>query len=325
MKTMIIDKVSAWTKGIVPFCLLAAMPLLDSCKSGDPDFPNFDYQTTYFAKQYPVRTVELGNDEYVDLSLDNQHKIQIQAAMGGAYNNPQDINISIAVDQSLCTGMTFADGTDVTPMPSNYYTLASNNITIPEGQVTGGVEVFLTDAFFADPLSTTLHYVIPVKMTGATGVDHILEGKDFVLYAVKYVNRYHAQYILNNNYQDIVSVTTKDLNTALYVYGAKDAKGKKHNCEMELTFAADGTCTIAPSAAAAAAGFTATGTGRFVEADGSQLLGARHPDTMYLTFHVTYSDHSDNDPAEWVDVDVSESQVLMVQTRGIKSELFIQQ
>ena len=35
---------------------------LTSCKSGDQDFPDFDYQSCYFAKQYPVRTVELGND-----------------------------------------------------------------------------------------------------------------------------------------------------------------------------------------------------------------------------------------------------------------------
>ena len=80
-------------------CGLAAG--LSSCKSGDQDFPDFESQTCYFAKQYPVRTVELGNDLYVDLTRDNQHKVQIQATMGGAYSNPRDITIDFGIDASL--------------------------------------------------------------------------------------------------------------------------------------------------------------------------------------------------------------------------------
>ena len=295
MKAYIYNKVSAMAKGLLPFCLLAAIPMLDSCKSGDQEFPDYDYQTCYFSKQYPVRTVEIGNDNYVNLTLDNQHKIQIQAAMGGAYNNPRDINIDIAVDGSLCTGKTFKrvdvvsgeteTGIVLTEMPSSYYTMASSNITIPSGEVTGGVEVQLEDAFFNDPLSTTLHYAIPVKMTKATGVDHILEGKDFVLYAVRYVNRYHGKYVRNEDLLDQVLVTTKNLNTALYSYEVKDGAGTKHVCELELNFAADGTCTITPSAASVAAGFAVTGTGRFAEA--AEQLGARMADTMYLNFRIT--------------------------------------
>ena len=282
---------------------------LTSCKSGDQDFPDFDYQTCYFAKQYPVRTVELGNDPYVDLTLDNQHKIQIQAAMGGAYSNPQDINISIAVDPALCEGVTFADGTDVTLMPDSYYQLAANNIVIPSGQPVGGVEVKLTDAFFADPLSITTHYVIPLRMTKATGVDSILTSKNFVLYAVKYVNRYHAEYILNGNNGESVFVTTKNLSTALLNYGAKDERGVAHNCELQLNFTDDGNCTISSTTE----GFTVSGSGRFVEADESQLVGARHPDTMYLDFTVANTA---------LGINTTEKYVLTVKTRGVKTENF---
>lgn len=281
---------------------------LTSCKSGDQEFPDYIYQTCYFSKQYPLRTVELGNDPYVDLTPDNQHKVQIQAAMGGAYNNRQDVNISIIVDASACDGVTFADGTPVTVMPSNYYEPLPNKITIPSGQVTGGIDVQLTDAFFADPRSTTNCFVIPVRMTEATGVDHILEGKDFVLYAVKYVNRYHGEYILNGDtYGSGVFVTTASLNKALMVYAAKDAAGKAHNCELQLNFGDDGKCTVTTSDP----NFTVTGTGRFVEADESQLVGARHPDTMYLDFTVKSNDNA-------LKIDVTEKYVLTLKSRGVK-------
>jgi hypothetical protein len=56
-----------------------------SCYNSDQDFPDYQEGTTaYFAYQYPVRTLILGNDIY-DNSLDNAHKCQIWATMGGAY------------------------------------------------------------------------------------------------------------------------------------------------------------------------------------------------------------------------------------------------
>ena len=306
---------------------------LTSCKSGDQDFPDFDYQSCYFAKQYPVRTIELGNDLYVDLTNDNQHKFEIQAVMGGAYSNPRDININIVVDPSLCDGVTFADGTPVAVMPESYYKLAAQKIVIPSGKPVGGVEVQLTDDFFADPLATTTHYVIPVRMDDVTGVDTVLAAKKFTLYAVKYVNRYHAQYILNGNlYGASVDVTTKDLNTSLFTYAAKDADGRAYNGELQLNFAADGTCTVTSNAE----GFVIQGTGRFVEADETQLVGARHPDTMYLDFSGTYDgfrpdldekgnpkeDENGNPIMIPVHIDINEKYVMTVKTRGVKSENF---
>jgi len=71
-----------------------------------------------------------------------------------------------------------------------------------------GVEVQLTDDFFADEKSISENYVIPLLMTNVQGADSILQGKpvvenpvltnagdwsilpqNFVLYAVKYVNQ----------------------------------------------------------------------------------------------------------------------------------------
>ena len=51
----------------------AAMAMV-SCENQDTDFPDFDYQTGYFAYQTPIRTLVLGNDERADNSIDNAHK-----------------------------------------------------------------------------------------------------------------------------------------------------------------------------------------------------------------------------------------------------------
>ena len=47
-----------------------------SCYNADKDFPDFEGGTTaYFAYQYPVRTLVLGNDIY-DNTIDNAHTCQ---------------------------------------------------------------------------------------------------------------------------------------------------------------------------------------------------------------------------------------------------------
>ena len=150
-----------------------------SCYNADHEFPDFEGGTTaYFAYQFPVRTVVLGNDIY-DNSIDNEHKIHIYSTMGGAYGG-RDAYVDIAVDESLCDNLWFVgDGgnpeSPVLPMPSNYYNLSSNVIPY-NGDQRGYVEVQLTDAFFNDPKSVEETYVIPLLMKGVRGIDHILTG-----------------------------------------------------------------------------------------------------------------------------------------------------
>ena len=55
-----------------------------------------------------------------------------------------------------------------------YYNATFDKITIPAGSFFGKLRVNLTDAFFADPLTTGLHYVIPLRITDAAG-DSILK------------------------------------------------------------------------------------------------------------------------------------------------------
>ncbi|GAF04032.1 hypothetical protein JCM21142_72725 [Saccharicrinis fermentans DSM 9555 = JCM 21142] len=83
----------------------------------------------YFAYQYPVRTIVLG-DDIVDNSMDNAHKCKIYATMGGVYANPKKIDIDIEVNEALCDHLYFKDGTSVQAMPAEYYSLASNVISL---------------------------------------------------------------------------------------------------------------------------------------------------------------------------------------------------
>lgn len=189
-----------------------------SCYNADKEFPDYEGGTTaYFAYQDPVRTLVLGNDIY-DNSLDNAHKCQIWATMGGAYGG-RNATADIVVDETLCDHLYFTDeggnpAEPVLPMPSSYYRLVSNVIPY-NGNQRGYVEVEFTDAFFNDEKAVQNTYVIPLLMKSVTGIDHILTGKpreglnpsrtntgdwevpamDYVLYCVKYMNPWQGKYI----------------------------------------------------------------------------------------------------------------------------------
>ena len=208
------------TKYIYGVALGALALTCASCYNADQEFPDYEGGTTaYFAYQYPVRTLVLGNDIY-DNTLDNAHKCRIWSTMGGAYGG-RNATVQISVDESLCDNLWFVDeggnaSTPVLPMPSSYYQLASNAISY-NGDPRGYVEVQFTDAFFNDPKAVENTYVIPLLMKSVTGIDQILTGtprpdidfmpartnteywrvpaKDYVLYCVKYMNPWQGKYI----------------------------------------------------------------------------------------------------------------------------------
>ena len=212
---MIMMKLKKYIYGVA----LGALSLTyASCYNADREFSDFEGGTTaYFAYQYPVRTLILGNDIY-DNSLDNEHRCRIWATMGGAYSG-RDAVVNFVVDPSLCNNLWFVDeggnpSYAVTPLPSTHYNLLSDVIPY-NGDSRGYVEVQFTDAFFNDPKAIENYYVIPLRMTGATGIDHILTGTpregmnpsrtnadgwdvlpmDYVLYCVKYMNPWQGRYI----------------------------------------------------------------------------------------------------------------------------------
>ncbi|SFE06641.1 DUF5627 domain-containing protein [Thermophagus xiamenensis] len=295
-----------------------------SCENQDVEFPDFDYTTVYFAYQYPVRTIVLGEDIY-DNSLDNEYKCMIYATMGGVYSNDKLINIDIAIDNSLCNNLFFENDSAVVPMPDNYYSLASNKITLDKS-LNGGVEVQLSNAFFEDPKSLVKTYVIPLVMTNVSNADSILSGvpmvdnpvrtksadwdvqpKDFVLYCVKFINPWHGNYLRRGTdliteggetttvvrheeyveYDEVVSLYTASLNSAIFpVQTTVEENGVPVTltCELVLTFDDDNKCTITSGTE----GISANGSGEFVKDGDKNSWGNQDRDVLYLDYQIDF-------------------------------------
>jgi len=319
-------------KKIKNMCLFLLVAFA-SCKNEDVKFPDYTNNAVYFAYQYPVRTITLGEDLF-DTSLDNAHKCQIMATIGGVYSNNKDVTINISVNNTLTQGLKFNPpdySGDVLPMPASYYRLATNSIVIPKGKITGGVEVQLTDAYFADPLSTKATYVIPVTMTSVTNADSILRTKNFTLYAIKYINMWTGNYLRrgkdvvegknghteltktitrHNQYvekDEVKALSTRSLSQAVFPLVLKGVENKDVNYPLLLTFDANGNCTVA----AAEAGFTATGTGKFIKRGEKNSWGSQDRDAVYLNYRV-----------EATDMRVSATDTLVLRDRGVKVETF---
>lgn len=334
-------------------CLGAAIIALTSCnKNKDVSFPDFDYKTVYFAAQFPVRTVVLGEDLVIDNSLDNEGKVSIKATMGGARANNNEVAIAFDVDESLCNNLYFsATGAKVMPMPSSHYTLASDKISIPSGSILGGVEVQLTSAFFADPLSLVNTYAIPLTMKDVQGADSILRGvasvdnpnrcidanwttkpRDFIVYAVKFVNQWHGFYLRRGSdvitgkpgytnldrtvtrrkqyveQDEVKSMTTKSLTTAELPLVFQNGSGGNIPMNLLLTFdSKTNDCTVS----AAASGYTATGSGKFVKKGEKNSWGAQDRDALYLEYTI---DH----PM----MQIKSKDTLVMRNRGVTPEYF---
>lgn len=187
-----------------------------SCKNDDQDFPDYDGGTSaYFAYQYPIRTLILGNVETYDNTSDNEGRFTIYATSGGSYSG-LNAKIDVKIDESLTDGLYFEDGTKIKPLPTDYYEV-SGNVLDYAGKFRGGIEIKLNDKFFNDTLSVKNTYVIPVVMgDNFSGVDHINRGTpvidgssplrqnsalwstlpmDYTLFCVNYINQYTATYL----------------------------------------------------------------------------------------------------------------------------------
>lgn len=295
-------------------CTLAAtMALacgLGSCKNDDVSYGDYDYQTVYFAHQAIQRTITLGDDIF-STDLDNKHQFQVFAVMGGVESNKHDRQLTVAVNNDLCQGVAFADGSEVTPLPSNYYELGGNTITIPKGQVQGPLDVTLTDAFFADTLATKLHYALPLEIV--TADDSILSGKDHIYYCVQYINKYNGCWLSKNKreyytngkldstatnepeyweYAEQKHLTTVDLNTARYDIStdARDTDSKGNitvtqlNCSLLLHFDDKDSCTITT----ATPGCEVTGSGQWTYQGEKNAWNKKDRDKLSLQYTITW-------------------------------------
>lgn len=288
--------------------LLTLMASFTACENGDQTFDDYEGGTTaYFAYQSPVRTIVLGDDEY-DTTLDKAHKLQILATFGGSYNG-RNATVNVAVDNSLCDNLTFADGTPVKAMPKEYYQLSTTAFNF-NGGMQGGTEVQLTDAFFKDPDAVKNTYVIPLVMQNQTGFDRIATGtlkegktgsrtnasiwetapRDYVMYCVKYQNKYSGWWLTNHNTStdniekaSQVQITTRTLNSS--VYSVEFQEGSKIlKADLLLTFDDKERCTIT----SLTDDVTATGTGSWAD-NGIHSWNNKDRDLMELNAEITFA------------------------------------
>jgi hypothetical protein len=316
-------------KNKIIFIIFMMLSVFYACENQDWKFPDYDYATVYFAYQSPVRTIELGDDTLYDNTLDKLHQCLIIATTGGAYENKKDITIGLEVDNSLCDSLRFenATGDSVIAMPSNYYSLpAEMQIVIPAGKVSGGIKVQLTDAFFADPRSIKNTFVIPLRMTSVTNADSILSGKsnlanpdrrvagdwtavpkDYILYAIKYVNPWHGTYlrrgievvkgnggntaldttvVYHKKYvenDEVVHIYTKSMTEDTISLRGKNVGNLDVPFTLVLKFDNDGKCTISNPATAS---YTLTGNGKFVK--NGDMWGSKKRDVLHLQYEVNF-------------------------------------
>ncbi|MEJ8816464.1 DUF5627 domain-containing protein [Lacibacter sp. H407] len=315
------------------------------------EFPDYKYSTVYFPYQSPVRTLVLGED-IIDNTLDNQHKFLIMATMGGVYENKKNITLTVALENTLTQRLKFgsSNGSDVVAMPSNYYTLPQDmKIVIPAGKVMGGIEVQLTDAFFADPRAIKNTFVIPLKIVSVANADSVLRGsttktspdprlagdwgvspKDFVLYAVKYVNPFHGVYlrrgvdevkgsggntaldttvVYRNTFvekDEVCNLFTKSMTQDSISLNAKNKGNINAPFQLVLNFDNTGKCTVAGPATAA---YTVTGNGTFVKK--GDMWGNQKRDVLHLKYQVDFGTTTHNF-----------TDTLVLRDRGVKFETF---
>ena len=235
------------------------------------------------------------------------------------------------------------------PMPTSHYTLSGNQIVISKGKVLGGVTVQLTDAFFADPLSTKLHYVIPVVMTHVEGADSILEGKvqdgvsapqrlkaddwsvlpkDYVLYAVKYISPYQSNYLRRG--VDVYSGAKTGTVRRHEAYVEKDEVLQNQfstlginvvewdrvtknldgdNIDSRLKLSFSGDGNC--TITSNASGVKASGSGKFVSKGDKNSWGGVDRDVLYLDYTLDYDG-----------IKCSTKDTLVVRDRGVAPDYF---
>jgi len=308
--------------------LLSLVALLFGCENQDIEFDDFAYQTVYFPFQTPVRSIMLGDEVIGDNSIDLEHAFSIGASIGGMYSNTKDRVLTVQLAPELASNITDASGNALKLLPAEYYNATFDKITIPAGSFFGKMRVNLTDAFFADPLTVGLSYVVPVRITDAAG-DSILSGKpissvaspdprvatdwlavpkNYVLFGIKYINPTHGVYLLRGKRtnttnpldvvayskrfiddNDMTNLTTKSLTESyMSTIGGTNKEAANAKYSMLLTFNKDNQSVTVSQKNTTS--LVVTGTGKYYSKADTQAEGynGKKHRTIYLDY--TYVD-----------------------------------
>lgn len=256
--------------------------LVISCDNESTNFDDYGTVACYFPVQTPIRTLILGDYELGFNDNDNAHQFEIGATLAGMRENHTNRYYTYKVDETLLTNVT-----NVVAMPTAYYSIVTENpVKFASGDMKGRILVKLNDSFFEDPDAVNseggVKYVIPLRITDVQNIDTLLSGeaskanamhanpadweiapKDYILYGVKYINKYDATYlrrgvdkvpangtqvVYRNQYivrDEAVTVTTSALNeVTLSNMIRRQGEATPGNINLQLTFDNDDKCII---------------------------------------------------------------------------------
>lgn len=177
-------------KRIAVLMFMASFVLLQGCY--DDYKQDYIYSTTYFARQFPLRT--LVDADGADF------RFELGVVLGGKYSNDKNEEVGFIVQDTLLNAYP-----QLTKLPDNYYSINSSSFVIPSGEFKGSVPVTLDkNLFLDDALSVGNNYALPIQLVTTTA-DSILQDKHYTIVVLKYFNKYHGWYYVkgtDTNTQD---------------------------------------------------------------------------------------------------------------------------
>jgi hypothetical protein len=312
------------------FLIIAALLGILACENQDTEFEDFETTACYFPFQTPARTLILGKYDVGFNDNDNAHRFEIGVTMGGVYENKEDRRVYFELAPQLMEG----HDSIVKVLPESYYTIeTASPVTIPAGSTKGRIMIQLNDAFFDDTLSfdtvNQVNYVVPLLITGVENLDSVLSGKpvvanpsrlvaadweiepkDYTLYGIKFINKYHAMYlrrgvdamtpdggttVLNIYHDEYVErdelapvITTGRNNVKLWNIVRRGSESSPGSVNIELLFDDDDNCSIQSYGDDP---YNVSGSGKFVENGG--YWGGKEHDAMFLEYN--YADTANNE------------------------------
>jgi hypothetical protein len=329
--------------------------LFGACENQPIEFEDYGKTACYFPYQSPARTIILGKYDEGFNDNDNKHQFEIGVTMTGVYENKIDRKVYFELDTALLSNISNSKY-----LPADQYTIETQSpVIIPKGDIKGRILVKLTDAFFNDTKNVSklytatgvvCNYSIPLKITKVEGLDSILSGKavvtnpirtvaanwsvlpkDYTLFGVKYINKYHGIYLRRGADKLINATTSAVLGTKIYrnaiVEKCDTSRAQTVNMStvlipstirrynaadggplpLKVVFAADNTCTVFNNTTN-----VQIGTGLLKE--NGDTWGGKTRDVIYLEY--AYTDTPRNEKHEVKDT-------MVIRDRAVGFELLI--
>lgn len=170
--------------------------LVSSCY--DEYVDDFDYSTVGFAMTKPLRTV----------IADRSMEVRVGVSIGGKRAVDMNDWATFKIDTvSVPAGKTL--------MPKNYFIMSdSTTMKVHKSNLpVADIGISFTDAFYADPLSITGVYVLPLKITDSS-LDSVYQSSTVVCF--KYISTFHGTYYVKGKLIELDAPAGNDIDTIAY-------------------------------------------------------------------------------------------------------------